>query len=258
MFIDINFNMVKLVILLILFSPMEIVCAEVVSNKLIFVSTLPKAGSHLIVKCLELITKKKPMFIGGPTLDKAAPFVPYSLQHIPWGHFFYSNEIKNYLDTNGFKKFFIYRDPRDLLISTVHWYSTQQVNIFPSSLKFSQKIDLLLDSGLFKSYEHDFIPWLRDPKCCCIKFEDLVGVKGGGLADKQIATIRRISNHIGLRLSMDDIKYVIDNLYGGTYTFREGKIGSWKKHLTFNQIKKLKSTCGRLLIKLEYEKSFNW
>ena len=39
-------------------------------RKKFIVNTLPKGGSHLLIKCLKFITNKHPNFIGGPHFVK--------------------------------------------------------------------------------------------------------------------------------------------------------------------------------------------
>ena len=210
-------------------------------------------------------TAKKQYFVGGITLDQAIPFINLPLNQFPLGHFIYSNEIRNYLDQHRFKRFFIYRDPRDWLVSCVYWNSNPGVNLFPSNLlTFSEKLDFMLvglgalSNGKSMFTYGRYIEWLKDPNCCSVKFEDLVGPQGGGKKEKQVAAIKKICNYIGYRLSNLQIIKLADNLWGNTNTFREGKIGSWKSHFSKEQINLVKKLSGSLLIELGYEKDLNW
>lgn len=229
------------------------------NDSLFFVTTIPKCGSHLIIKCLNLITKKHPMFIGDYfTVDQIMPFVNFPSDKFAWGHVKYANDINNFLKKHNFKKFLIYRDPRDWLVSYVCWYSRPGENMFNNTLtNFAQKLDFLLQSDILKAYEK-YIEWMNDNQCCCIKFEDLVGPKGGGSSENQLKVIRQMANHIGYNLSLKKIQDIANKLWGGTHTFREGKIGSWKKHFSPQNITLMKKLGNDLLINLGYEKDFNW
>ena len=103
-----------------------------------------------------------------------------------------------------------------------------------------------------------FIPWKECDSFCTIRFEDLVGPRGGGSLECQLKEIKKIANH--LRLDVDDqvIEKVADQLFGGTETFRKGQIGSWKDHFELRHKEAFKKIAGQLLIDLGYEKDFNW
>ena len=232
------------------------------SNKVNFiVSTLPKAGSHLIIKCLQMITNKKPRFIAGLDLKNTTKFLNLADQ-FPWGHLSYSNESLTFLDKYSYKKFFIYRDPRDWLVSAIYWNFRQgNEGLFPKDLiskDFSEKIHYaLLHLNSSKVYI-EYIKWLNDSECCSVKFEDLIGPKGEGTIKNQLCAIKTISKHINHNLSDAEIIDIADNLFGNTATFRNGQIGSWKSHFIQQDIDLVKTLFGELLIELGYEKDLNW
>ena len=94
---------------------------------------------------------------------------------------------------------------------------------------------------------------------CTVLFEDLVGEKGGGSKESQLEVIKAIVKHLDISLTEKEIQEnVIDKLFGGTGTFREGKIGAWKNYFTPEHKKLFKLYGGEMLIKLGYEKDLNW
>ena len=104
-----------------------------------------------------------------------------------------------------------------------------------------------------------FMPWIKFKNFLVIRFEDLIGPKGGGSLETQSATVKAIANYLDISLTDKKIQYVIDTLFGGGGSaFRMGQIGSWKT--TFNQRQKeeFKKVAGQLLIDLGYEKDFDW
>jgi sulfotransferase 6B1 len=103
------------------------------------------------------------------------------------------------------------------------------------------------------------MPWIvMTPYTCAVKFEDLIGEKGGGSLPRQQETIIRIAQYLGYKLSQADLQTIIDNLFGGTYSFREGKIGEWKHYFNDQHKTAFKKIAGQLLIDLGYENDFNW
>ena len=228
------------------------------NDSLFFVTTIPKCGSHLIIKCLNLITKKHAMFISDFTPEQIMPFIDSPSDKFAWSHVKYANDINNFLKKHNFKKFLIYRDPRDWLVSYVCWYSRPGENMFNNTLtNFAQKLDFLLQSDILKAYEK-YIEWMNDNQCCCIKFEDLVGPQGGGTKEQQISSIKVIGSHIGYNLSDLEAQNIADKLWGNTLTFREGKKGSWIRYFSPQNIALMKKLGNDLLIRLGYEQSLRW
>ena len=59
-----------------------------------------------------------------------------------------------------------------------------------------------------------------------VRFEDLVGMAGGGDKELQLKSIAELADWAGL--SEFNLAQVADELFGGTHTFRRGKIGQWR------------------------------
>ena len=75
---------------------------------------------------------------------------------------------------------------------------------------------------------------------------------------KQLKVIKEIAAYLNLKKTNDEIKWVCDNLFGGTTTFQEGQIETWKEYLNSEHVKEFKKYAGQLLIDLGYEKDFDW
>jgi hypothetical protein len=109
------------------------------------------------------------------------------------------------------------------------------------------------------TYYNIWLPWMNYPYGFTIRFEDLIGSKGGGDDAKQIATVKAIAKHISVELSEERAQEIATNLFGITKnTFRKGQIGAWKEEFTPEHKKLFKQYGGELLIKLGYEKDLNW
>ena len=86
----------------------------------------------------------------------------------------------------------------------------------------------------------------------------MVGPCGGGCEEQQLSEIEKLSNHIGINISNQDVKNVAKALFGGTNTFKDGQIGSWKKYFLPQHKDLFKRYAGDLLISLGYEMSQDW
>jgi hypothetical protein len=215
--------------------------------------SIPKCGTHLLAKAIELtaniklideIKAEKIINFGIPSNKNENQF---SRCHMP-----FLKSLSEEILAKNYKVFFIYRDPRDQVVSRAYWIQKRQKN--------KQKIETLIDFLIadIKNYYHRFLPWKNEGHICTLKFEDLVGQLGGGNNQTQRMEIRKICRFLNMKPTPDLIKNCIKNLYGNTFTFREGKIGSWKHHFNAAQKQAFKKIGGQLLIDLEYEADLNW
>lgn len=238
------------------------------------VITIPKSGSHLIQKCLNLINEE----------------FKIDSKPINFFHLRYSEQSLKYFKSRNYNfiyHFLMTRDPRDQIVSFIYYFpklipvdTKIEFNNY-RNLSFDEILLCLICFGsswyqyfftdewdptkkegcndIFNFYK-SYLDWQNDPNYnfCLIKFENLVGPKGGGSLDLQYEEISKIFKHLKLTPKQEDIKKIADNLFGETATFREGQIGSWKKH--FKEIHKhcFKKIAGQLLIDLGYEKDMNW
>lgn len=98
-----------------------------------------------------------------------------------------------------------------------------------------------------------------NPECVCkVKFEDLIGARGGAKDDIQLITILNIANFLDISISQDKIRKIRNTLWGKSSTFRKGIIGDWKNYFNQEHIQLYKEKYGYELIKLGYENDLNW
>jgi len=253
--------------------------------------SIPKCGTHLLYKCIKTI------------LD--IPIYPRDddeKNNIFANHDRYCQEnIIKHAKIKDASKFFIYRDPRDQIISFIFWvnkfikneerasdFSLKRILDFEANvnvnLSYEAYKDLTFDelilqlilggcayydvTGIYKpnykthginDFYKSYFGWFKHyPDFLIIKFEDLVGAKGGGDDKVQFNTIKKIAQNLGKNLSDEEIQKIANNLFGRTWTFKDGQIGSWKKY--FKPIHKqcFKAVAGQLLIELGYESDLNW
>jgi sulfotransferase 6B1 len=229
--------------------------------------SIPKAGTHLLCNCIAELTHKK--FTGFVLFP---PENQNDNKKFCYAHIKYSSEYAQKIKNKNCKTFFIYRDPRDQIVSTA-FYNYDRPDLWPhwQKLKLSELITELIIDG--KSMYNGFPPydvtginefyraymgWLKLPWVYSIKFEDLVGSSGGSTQEEQYKKIQEIAHHLSLKLPSATIPEIAQALFGNSATFREGKIGAWKKYFTEEHKALFKSQAGQLLIDLGYEKDLNW
>lgn len=203
-------------------------------------TSIPKSGSHLLIKLIHLMTNCKA--IGGwngklsaveidRILREIDPSKEFSFCHANEPHYFdFAKRHPEYV------KFFQIRDLRDVMVSAAFYFSEKLEKL---ELKtFDEKLTFVLTSNTVYSnwIENNaklYSNWMALPNCYPIRFEDLVGEAGGGSAQQQTETIIKIFSLLNLELSEEKLDWIVDHLFGYpkdriSWTFRKGLIGDWK------------------------------
>jgi len=243
----------------------------------IIVASIPKSGTFLLANCVAHLTHKS-WLVNYNTPSPEHPGHLFQVQpmesfsNLPDNHFFvthitYNNDYKNMIERDDYTVLFIYRDPRDQIISFMYWVyryperwpALQDLNreqLIMYLIK-SGKITYGLDIGI-KGFYNFYLPWLKHPNFCAVKFEDLVGPQGGGDTELQRETIFAIARHLDIPITLKQVEETALKTFGGPGTFREGKIGAWKTHFTQEHKEAFKAIAGQMLIDLGYEQDLNW
>lgn len=195
-----------------------------------------------------------------------------------WIHWPYTPESEKIFNHYGKSNFLMIRDPRDQLVSMVFMVyknangdeapfeealldlidGKQRVYI-PWAVEIQTAHPLMWELGVVGFYEL-YTPWMNSKNFYTVKFENLIGENGEGSSRTQLREIKNIARHLGLEISTSQAKEISEQLFGGTLTFREGKIGAWKTYFTPKVKEIFKNTPGacQLLIDLGYETNSDW
>ena len=202
-------------------------------------------------------------------LGKVGP-AEYLLSHAP-----YSDTLSNYFIENSWKGFLIIRDPRDMCLSMINHIRTRPQHmahkyLFEVLNTESERINAIVrgfdnssSRGIVSiSQMYDSVMgWEKSPNFVWMKFEDLVGGKGGGDNVKQREGIVAILQGLGIDFSRDEEK-ILDsiggNAYGNSSTFRKGQIGGWRDKLDDSDKQVFREYANELLLSLGYEDDPDW
>jgi sulfotransferase 6B1 len=250
----------------------------------IFGNSKPKSGSHLLLQVLNGITKIVPYkYVEADpirTIEKEGrrktnKEVLRELEQIPqgvigWGYVEATPENVAFLCQPHRINYFMYRDPRDMLVSQVFFASDMHeehgMHQFYRSLPdFGEQLKVAItgidQEGLYmvnvKQRYATVFEWLQQPHVMCIRFEDLI--------DNRQATLDAMLDEVestGYRIPMPREKAISVLVKAiqprKSHTFRSGKTGGWREHFTDEHKELFKDVTGDLLIKLGYEKSMDW
>ena len=160
----------------------------------------------------------------------------YALAHLP-----FDERVARLTHRFGIRVIVVVRDPRDILVSSVHHalgrsnhFMHETIASYPT---FESRARALLDGGVTLKGERYLgmseqirlmLGWSSSPEVLTIRFEDLVGARGGGSAEAQKTCLRALSQHLNAGLGEAELEEISGALYGMGRTFRRGAIGEWQ------------------------------
>lgn len=250
----------------------------------IFGNAKPKSGSHLLLQVLNGFTRILPYrYVAAEpvrTIHKGGgrrsqERVLADLQAIPsgvigWGYVDATPENTAFLTASSRVNYFIYRDPRDLLVSQVFFatemYEEHGMHDYYNSLPdFGERLKIAITGldrdGLYmvsvkQRYEGVF-QWLAQPNVLCLRFEDLINNRDAALnamLDEVEKTGYRIPTPRAQALPI-----LVDAIQPKkSHTFRSGKTGGWRQYFTEEHKRLFKDVAGDLVVRLGYEKGNDW
>lgn len=264
---------------------------ETKNKRLIFCNSYPKSGTHLLYQILYSL----------PGLNKWDDIVSVQAlcgimntsSHLNWKlgsapknsivrcHLMHCEEIGRVLQQFDSKVIFIYRDLRDVAISHARWVTKEpriflhkyysQLNDFDSQLMNSiigLPVGTPFGSNISQpNIGQDFSRWQRwidEPTALAVKFEDLVGERGGECEETRLKTVQKIINYLNIDLSWQQIESTFASYRMNpqeSHTFRKGskgKVGGWKTVFKPEHKTAFKQVAGQALIDLGYESDFDW
>jgi len=246
--------------------------------------SFPKSGTHLLDQILlgfanvAPYAKRLHSFYAeyeGDTGFKRAPaealqwLDTLQSRDVASAHLFARPRIAAQVCSPKFIPYFIFRDPRDVVVSHVFYVTEmesrhvhhayyQSLPDFDSRLKVSilGRPDTDVEFPNIAERFAPYLDWLNHPEVLTIHFEDLI--------NDRAATLTRIMDHFLARVPLQTPRQLIlDSLESSinptnSPTFRSGKTGEWKKHFTEEHKKIFKEVAGELLVKLGYEENNDW
>lgn len=174
----------------------------------------------------------------------AIPTGYYLSGHVPW-----SETTAHLVRAAGLKNLIIVRDPRDVLVSFLHFVTRPQHVLSRDflSLPPEQRLVLAVEGGpgprsgvpiqgLRQGFE-SILAWRSAPDVLLLRFEALIGERGAGSRAAQRAAVRDVCQFLALPADDNLIDHVCQNAFDTqAATFRRGKIGSWEDELSPSQI----------------------
>ncbi len=238
----------------------------------VLANSIPKAGTHLLKRCLEALPG---VFDAGVHLDlrDSEGRMRARLHALPEGgvasaHLVHEPRFARLVRECDVAHVLIVRDPRDLAVSyaeyvprAAHHYLHAHFAALDPDARLMAAItgvpgEVSWDSVALRDIGAvfaQFLPWRDEPDTLVLRFEDLVGARGGGDEREQRAAVARLSAHVGVALDARALEAAAASAFDPrSPTFRRGACGEWRERFSDAHAAAFERVAGGLLAELGY------
>lgn len=260
----------------------------------VLVNSVPKAGTHLLVSLLKHFPRL--MSAGrhhtfrhfGP--DDAPPTHEQNPLRVDWvqleralrsvnpgqfmtGHFHADPTLMSMVENLGFRTILVMRDPRDIVVSSAYYFSSEPRHYLYERFNSLRTIDeriMAVIMGLpsnragrglegIGSLVERYLGWVELDSALLVRFEDLIGPRGGGSVGNQKSCIATLAEHVERPMTSLELEAAAKKAWStNVSTFRRGQIGDWRLHFKESHERAFKDLAGSVLLKLGYESDSRW
>jgi len=184
-------------------------------------------------------------------------------------HLFARPEVVARVCTSAFVPYFIFRDPRDVVVSHVFYVTEMEpTHVHHTHYQSLPDFDARLETSILGRPEVDvefpdiagrfapYLDWLDQPSVMSIHFEDLIHDRAGTLDRIIDHFLARVPLQANRGLLLESLESSINPSKSPTY--RSGKTGEWSKYFKNEHKSIFKDVAGDLLIRLGYEENNDW
>jgi len=189
---------------------------------------------------------------------------------IGWGYLDASPSNVAFLCSPKRVNYFIYRDPRDVLVSHVYFatemHEEHGMHAFYQSLPdFAARLSIAIagiDRDGLKMVDvrrryQGVLEWLANPDVLCLRFEDFLERREQVLGH-MLDQIEKAGYRIPVTRPRA-LGFLVESIQPSkSRTFRSGKVGGWRQHFSAEHKRLFLDVAGDLLIRLGYEKNNDW
>lgn len=250
----------------------------------VFGNAKPKSGSHLLLQVLAAFPRIMPCrYVEADPIrtitksgvrrtqaDILADLKGLAPGVIGWGYLEATAPNVAFLCAPSRVNYFIYRDPRDMLVSHVYFatdmYEEHGMHALYQSLPdFGARLQVAITGydrdGLkmvdVRQRYQGVLEWLSTAVVLCLRFEDLVERREQALG-RMLDQVEKTGYRIPVPRPRALGTLVESIQPSKSRTFRSGKTGGWRDHFTPEHKRLFLDVAGDLLIQLGYEKNNDW
>jgi hypothetical protein len=246
-------------------------------------NAMPKSGSHLLIQILEGLAEIGPFVNPGyPPVNRAegnrklpdekvlTEIRAMRPGDIRYGYLHAAEPWLSALTGEGRATLFVYRDPRDWVISQIFYakdmHEGHMLHAYYQSLPTMEaRINAAIEGvstpevsapSVAERYSH-YLGWLETPGILCLRFEALIEDRRSKIEDiLDYLSIFNFRSSIPKEQAITRLTDQIAPRKSGT--FRKGQPGEWREHFTPGNVRRFKQVAGELVVRWGYEKESNW
>lgn len=246
----------------------------------VLANSMPKSGTHLIATLLDQLEGMR--FAGHlVAFDVGDAHAPEkSLAHLDkrlralrdshyiGAHLIRDPRVEERIAAAPVKLLTILRDPRAVVLSGAHYVmDAKQLKDRDEALEIYPDLDSVLRAlvhGHGEPGDRFYFPeigqryaayaaWADSEVGHLVRFEDLIGGRGGGSDDAQVAQVAAIVDHLGYHEGVATPTEIAERLFSDkVITFRTGAIDSWRREMPADLVREIEDRCAATMDRLGY------
>lgn len=243
-------------------------------------NSMPKSGTHLLTELLEQIDGMRfsgQLAMYTPAIETGDRHRMRHLErrtrrlrtsHYLMGHIANDEHAEAALASHDVKLVTILRDPRAVVLSGMNylynatWMPHRQELL--ALLPDERAVLEFLVRGHGEPGEEFYTPeighhynayasWVGSGIGTTVRFEDLVGARGGGLHAVQLETVQRILTYLGYPADEDAAAGIARGAFSSdSITFHGGRVDAWRDRLPRDLADEIAERCGADMTRLGY------
>ena len=246
----------------------------------VLANSMPKSGTHLLANLLDHLDG---MRLAGHLVDfdVADSHDPEAaLKHLDkrlrrlrdsqyiGAHLIRDPRVEERLRAAPVKLVTILRDPRAVILSGAHYVmEAKQLKGRAEALELYPDLPSVLRALVLGHGEPGdpmyfpeigqrygaYAAWADSDTGLTVRFEDLIGGRGGGSDETQVAEVAKIVDFLGYGGEQESAHAIAEKLFSDkVITFRSGTIDSWRAELPPDLVSEIESRCADWMGRLGY------
>lgn len=248
----------------------------------VIADSFPKSGTHLLEQIVEVFpaVRNFGVFLSSMTSSWAfrerttASTLRVINSSIPGellrAHLFYDPAYEAAIREKGMAHYFIYRDPRDVVVSEAHYL--REMNRWHRLHRVMKKLDpeaaiTMSIEGVDPSTGLEYpdigkrfarcAGWIGSTDTFAVRFEDLRSESCKAVVASMVDFYQ--SRHVGQVAKDPIVQEALANIRPeSSHTFRAGRPSAWRREFTTEHKARFKRVAGQLLVDLGYETDLHW
>jgi hypothetical protein len=246
----------------------------------VLANSMPKSGTHLLASLLDGLGDLR--FAGHlvtfdcgdrqhperPLDDLTRRLSALRSGRYLGGHLIADDVVQDRVASSGVKLLTILRDPRAVIVSGANYVlEATQLRDRDEALEIFPDKDAILRAmvaGHGEPGEKFHFPeigeryaayaaWWDSPVGLTVRFEDLIGGRGGGSDDEQVDRVATILQFLGYAADPDTSRRLAARLFSEkAITFRTGRVDSWREELPPDLAAEVEERCASWMARLGY------